>query len=401
MLNDDRDNNSVLPSKNINISTLTILNDDERKSNNRKQKFKEPFDEEKEKIILKALVENEQSESTGFLFSLLEGLSTGEMTALKYGDIDFINKSVRVNKAKVTVNRKLKIDDTKERNIPLTETMLSILKDRNIDKKNENNFVFTDSECFPETNRTVENVFRKIVNLDNEVCSSSLQSAFIKNCLEANLNIETVSYLIGCDRASVYRYFGKYIKAKPADIHRLDETAKRFKLQCHKKQLNLLILGAGSHGHGVKEIAEMLGIFQKVSFLDDNLQGDDIVGKCTDYEKYIDEYPVAFPAFGSNELREKWTKLLQNQGFMLPVLIHPSAIVSLNVTLKEGTVIMAQSTVNAGAYIGKSCIIAPNSMIGFGSKIGDFAHIDCGAIVIKDSDIPSNAVIESGMVYKK
>ena len=47
-------------------------------------------------------------------------------------------------------------------------------------------------------------------------------------------------------------------------------------------KMNLLILGAGSHGHSVKEIAESLRVFQKISFLDDKETGEDIIGKCSE-----------------------------------------------------------------------------------------------------------------------
>ena len=62
--------------------------------------------------------------------------------------------------------------------------------------------------------------------------------------------------------------------------------------------MNLLILGAGSHGHSVKEIAESLRMFQKISFLDDKITREDIIGKCSDALKYKEEYPCALVAMG-------------------------------------------------------------------------------------------------------
>ena len=43
------------------------------------------------------------------------------------------------------------------------------------------------------------------------------------------------------------------------------------------------------HGHSVKEIAESLRVFQKISFLDDHVAGEDIIGKCEDVMKFKDE----------------------------------------------------------------------------------------------------------------
>ena len=66
--------------------------------------------------------------------------------------------------------------------------------------------------------------------------------------------------------------------------------------------MNLLILGARSHGHSVKEIAESLRVFQKISFLDDKETVEYIIGKCSDALKFKDECPCAFVAIGNNEV---------------------------------------------------------------------------------------------------
>ena len=71
-------------------------------------------------------------------------------------------------------------------------------------------------------------------------------------------------------------------------------------------ELNLLILGAGSHGRNIKEIAESLKVFKKVSFLDDKVTGEDIIGKCKDALKFRGEYVCAFVAIGDNKKRKKY-----------------------------------------------------------------------------------------------
>lgn len=62
------------------------------------------------------------------------------------------------------------------------------------------------------------------------------------------------------------------------------------------KQINLLILGAGSHGHVAYEIADRLRIFQKISFPDDNITGDRNVGRIEDVPDYRKEHPLCFVA---------------------------------------------------------------------------------------------------------
>ena len=49
------------------------------------------------------------------------------------------------------------------------------------------------------------------------------------------------------------------------------------KIQKQPTRLNLLILGAGSPGRNIKEIAESLRVFSKINFLDDTVTGEDII----------------------------------------------------------------------------------------------------------------------------
>ena len=53
---------------------------------------------------------------------------------------------------------------------------------------------------------------------------------------------------------------------------------------------NLLILGAGQYGMVAREIAESMGSFEKIDFLDDHKEF--AIDKLTNYEKYAAEYSV-------------------------------------------------------------------------------------------------------------
>lgn len=51
---------------------------------------------------------------------------------------------------------------------------------------------------------------------------------------------------------------------------------------------NLLIVGAGDYGQIAHEIAEAMGVFEKIDFLDD--KNDIAIGKVSEIEKYSGEY---------------------------------------------------------------------------------------------------------------
>lgn len=165
-------------------------------------------------------------------------------------------------------------------------------------------------------------------------------------------------------------------------------------------RLNLLILGAGTHGKDVKDIAEGLRVFNKIAFLDDHKTGEDIIGKCKDALKYKSEYPCAFIAIGNNKIRKKYAKLLKDCKFLIPNIISPSATISPNAVIGEGVVVMPQSTIGSST-IGDFAILASNCLVNSNSKLGDYVHIDCGGIVLKDSKVDDGTQVKSGEIYKK
>lgn len=147
------------------------------------------------------------------------------------------------------------------------------------------------------------------------------------------------------------------------------------------REMNLLILGAGSHGRDVRELSQSLSVFRRIAFLDDDPQKTEAIGACADMRRYLEEYPIAIPAVGDHDLRMRWLEELAGAGFVLPVLIHPGAVVSPSADIGYGTVICARATVGAGAVIGKGCIISSGATIDRNVTIPDGVHIDCGRVV--------------------
>lgn len=165
-------------------------------------------------------------------------------------------------------------------------------------------------------------------------------------------------------------------------------------------ELNLLILGAGSHGRDIMEIAESLHVFNKISFLDDIVEGKDIIGRCKDAARFRNEYPCAFVAIGDNKKRKQYASFLKDRNFLIPKLVAPTATISSNAKLGEGTVIMSQANLGA-ANIGKFCIIAPSCTISSDVEIEDHVRIDSGAIIPRGAKLPNGIWVKSGEIYQK
>jgi len=164
-------------------------------------------------------------------------------------------------------------------------------------------------------------------------------------------------------------------------------------------ELNLLILGAGSHGRDVKEIAESLHIFQKIRFLDDKVEAEDVIGKCKDAIRFKGEYSCAIVAIGDNKKRKKLADFLISMNYILPKLVSPTAIISQNAIVGNGTVIMSQANIGA-SEIGGGCIIAPGCNVSSDTTINQYSRVDTAAVIPKGARLPAGSWIKSGTVYK-
>lgn len=143
----------------------------------------------------------------------------------------------------------------------------------------------------------------------------------------------------------------------------------------------LFIYGAGGHGVVVAEIAAARGM-AIAGFIDDNparigerVLDWTILGGSTLIPAGA---PVAL-AIGDNHTRAALLALAQAQGWTLPVLAHPSAVISPSATLDAGTVVMPLVAVNARAHVGHACILNTGCSVDHDCRIGDVAHIAPGA----------------------
>lgn len=157
---------------------------------------------------------------------------------------------------------------------------------------------------------------------------------------------------------------------------------------------NLLIIGAGGHGKVVSEIAEDLGYH--TAFLDDS--SADAIGTISDMEKFLSRYEYAFVGIGNNHFRGELTKRLEDCGYIVPVLLHPTAYVSRTAVIEKGTVVEPKAIVNANTHIGVSCIVSVGAIVDHDVSIGNCVHVNAGAIVKAGADIEAYRKLEAGEV---
>lgn len=142
--------------------------------------------------------------------------------------------------------------------------------------------------------------------------------------------------------------------------------------------MRLLIIGAGSHGKVVSEIAQDCG-YDEIAFLDDN--NPEAIGSIGTLSQQAGTYPAAFVAIGDNQLRKRILNDVQRYGFIIPTLIHPTAFVSKSSIIGSGTVVEPNATINSNSFVGVGCIISAGAIIDHNAFIEEFCHINAGVVV--------------------
>lgn len=183
----------------------------------------------------------------------------------------------------------------------------------------------------------------------------------------------------------------------------------------------LCMVGASGHGRVCAEIAELSGRYTDIFFLDDDIGikncGKYLVkGVVENYREYIDNNTDFFVSIGNCSIRQRIQDEIAIAGGIIATLIHPQSVISKEIEIAEGTVIMAGAVINPGAIIGKGVILNTSSSVDHDCIVGDYTHISvgthiCGTVnvgdicligagstVINNISITSNTIIGAGAV---
>jgi sugar O-acyltransferase (sialic acid O-acetyltransferase NeuD family) len=145
----------------------------------------------------------------------------------------------------------------------------------------------------------------------------------------------------------------------------------------------LLILGAGGHGMVVADIARAMG-YDGICFLDDrwpelsHVLKWPVVGKFKDLSGVLRPTDQVFAAIGGNAMRLALHRSLTMQGLRIPVLRHPSSVVSDDAQLGSGSVVMPLAAINLSAVIGEAVILNTSCSVDHDNFIEDGVHISPG-----------------------
>lgn len=158
-----------------------------------------------------------------------------------------------------------------------------------------------------------------------------------------------------------------------------------------RENRRILIVGAGTHGKVTEEVARACG-YSCISYLDDVDGG--AIGTVEDAKSFLDEYDAAFVSIGDNQMRAELTSKLVELGYEIPVLIHPTAYVSVSAIIGSGSIIEPHASINANVIVGCGGIVSIGAVIDHNANIGEYCHIDAGGIVKAGERVPGYTKIQ-------
>ena len=170
----------------------------------------------------------------------------------------------------------------------------------------------------------------------------------------------------------------------------------------------IIILGAGSHGQEVLNIANDINCqsnqYEILGFLDDDknkfqkeFNGTPVMGALNSLSDFPDAYLVtALQNINNFWKSEKIIKDVFWDAERFINLIHPSASISPQCQLGVNCVIFPQVTIGVNVRIGNHVNILPNSVINHDSYIGDYCILASGVCVSGRVSLGNQCYLGSG-----
>lgn len=158
------------------------------------------------------------------------------------------------------------------------------------------------------------------------------------------------------------------------------------------------LYGSGGHSNVIKHILEDNGKII-TDIYDDNYSNGENGSTAHGIRGYEDTFPhqgsEIIIALGVNKFRYEISKLLKSK---FGKAIHQSAIISRNVKILEGTVVIAGAIVNCHSHIGKHVILNTASSVGHDCIVGDYVHISPNVALCGHVEVGEGTHVGAGTV---
>ena len=176
------------------------------------------------------------------------------------------------------------------------------------------------------------------------------------------------------------------------------------------KRQPVLLIGAGGHCRSCMDVIEqegrwdIAGLVGQKAEIGSSVLGYKVIASDADLADLAMDYQHILITVGQIQTPNLRVQLFQDARrlrFTLPVVVSPHAYVSRHASIGDGTVVFHGAIVNAGARIGKNCIINSQALVEHDVAVGDHCHISTGAILNGNVRVGACSFVGSASVVKQ
>ena len=169
----------------------------------------------------------------------------------------------------------------------------------------------------------------------------------------------------------------------------------------------LLLIGGGGHCRSCIDVIRATQLYAIVGILDvaekvgSQINGASIIGTDTELTTFladVDECLITIGQLADGELRKLLFESVLAANGKLATIVSPTAIVSESAHIGDGTIVMHQAVVNAGARIGQNNIVNTLALVEHDAVIGDHSHISTRASINGGAKVGSQCFVGSHAV---
>lgn len=175
----------------------------------------------------------------------------------------------------------------------------------------------------------------------------------------------------------------------------------------------VIIYGGGGLSKMIIESVRVLGCYQIVGIIDDNIpKGTDIIGSPVLggaevlpelYQSGVRMAVNSVGGIGNYRVRLNVFQQLAEAGFICPAIVHPSAHVDPSARLEAGVLVLAMSYVSGNAIVGMGSLINNSVVVSHDCVLGVCTSLSPGAmtageVIIEDfAQIGMNVTVNIGV----
>lgn len=173
----------------------------------------------------------------------------------------------------------------------------------------------------------------------------------------------------------------------------------------------ILLIGGGGHCCSVLDSIISLNTYDEIGIIErepkknQSVMGVSVIGTDADLPFLFNNgWHYAFITLGSigdSSKRESIYSNLCKEGFVIPSIIDPSAIIGSNTYISDGSFIAKRVVINAGSNIGSCAIVNTGAIVEHDCFVGDFVHISPGSTLCGEVKVGNSSHIGAGAVVRQ